>query len=326
MFSHRIFQRLLRLLRWLHHMDYAYCLPLLARLPVPVSFAIGHVRGKLNAALGRDWRSVALGTRHVLRTSLDGYSRLPLLSNPEQYMQWTRQRFEIESREELEGCWVAAHRLHKLSCTYENLERLQQRNNPQGGLVLLTPHMESFLLGIAFLGQVTGGRVNSMSSTVSKDPRLDPAVAEHFDRKYRGLEHYLNGGLVLDRELGLRPFYRMLERHETLVVLADAPVTPQGAAMEVDFLGGVRELAAGALRLAQHTHSDLGGFICRYKGMGRYSIEFCEIGSADDPQTVANIYRYFSEAILADPGKWWAADMLPHMPLKARANVVQHIA
>lgn len=318
---HRLFHRLLR---WLHHVDYAYCLPFLARLPVPISFAIGRVRGKLNAALGRDWRSVALGTRHILRMSLDGYSKIPLPSNHVQQMEWVRERFEIESREELEGCWVAAHRLHKLSCTYEKLELLQQRSNVPGGLVLLTPHMESFLLGIAFLGQVTGGRVNSMSSAVSKDPRLDPAVAQHFDRKYRGLEHYLNGGSVLDREVGLRPFYRMLERHETLVVLADAPVTPQGAAMEVDFLGGVRELAGGALRLAQHTHSHLGGFICRSKGMGCYSIEFCELGSADDPETIARIYRYFSEAILAEPGKWWAADMLPHMPLKSRSHILQH--
>ncbi len=312
------FRRFSRLVLWLHHIDYAYCLPVLARLPVSVSFAIGYVRGKLNAALGRDWRSVALGTRHVLRMSLEGYRKLPVLSNKEQQIQWTRQRFEIESREELEGCWVAAHRLHQLSCTYQSLERLQQRSrNSRGGLILLTPHMESFFVGVGFLAQIMTTRVNVMSSAVCKDPRLDIAVIQHFQQKYRGLEYYLNGGLVLDMETGLRPFYRMLERQETLVVLADAPVTPQGAAMDVEFLGGVRELAGGALRLAQHTQSTLGGFICRYKGMGRYSMEFCELGSADDPETITKIYRYFSEAILAEPGKWWAADMLPHMPLKS---------
>jgi lauroyl/myristoyl acyltransferase len=60
-------------------------------------------------------------------------------------------------------------------------------------------------------------------------------------------------------ENGLRPFYRMLAAKETLVVLGDAPKLPHGAAMTVGFLGGQRELAGGALRLAQRSGSDLGG-------------------------------------------------------------------
>lgn len=303
------------LLRWLHRLDYAYFLPLLARLPLPLSFALGGVRGKLNAVVGRDWRSVALETRHIWRMSLEGYQRMPVLANHAQRVGWTKQRFEVESREELEGAWVAAKQLPLLSCTFPSLGLLQKRNKDRG-LIMLTPHMDSFLLGIAFLGQETGWRVNSMSSAISKDPRLDAAVARHFDRKYRGLEHYLNGGLVIDMEVGLRPFYRMLERHETLVVLADAPAAPKGASMDVHFLGGVRTLAGGALRLAQHTQSDVGGFICRHKGMGQYQMDFCALGAADDPQTIDRIYRFFSESIVAEPGKWWAADMLPHMPLQ----------
>jgi lauroyl/myristoyl acyltransferase len=180
--------------------------------------------------------------------------------------------------------------------------------------VLLTPHYESFCLGIAFLGR-TGGVVNSMSSSVTQDPRVDPAVRRHFDDKYRGLETYLNGGRVIDMESGLRPFYRMLEQHETLVVLADAPVLPGGAAMSVNFLGGRRTLAAGAVRLAQRTGSDLGGFICAPTANGRYELTLCEPGPSNDPATIDRVYSFMSAAIMANPGGWWAADLLPFMPL-----------
>lgn len=83
-----------------------------------------------------------------------------------------------------------------------------------GGLVLLTPHYESFCLGIAFLGR-TGGVVNKMSSSVTQDPRVDPAVQRHCDDKYRGLGNLSRmAGASYGMESGLRPFYRMLEQHK----------------------------------------------------------------------------------------------------------------
>ncbi|MEG1455096.1 MAG: hypothetical protein RSC66_05925, partial [Comamonas sp.] len=85
---------------------------------------------------------------------------------------------------------------------------------------------------------------------------MDEAVQRHFHAKYRGLEQYLNGGKVMNMEEGLRPFYDMLKRRESLVVLADAPVLPNGAAMTVRFLGAPRKIAGGGLRLAQRTDSD----------------------------------------------------------------------
>jgi lauroyl/myristoyl acyltransferase len=120
--------------------------------------------------------------------------------------------------------------------------------------------------------------------------------------------------MVLDIEAGLRPFYRMLQNHETLVVLGDAPVLPNGASMTVDFLGAQRLIAAGALRLAQRSGSDLGGYVCRYLEQGRYELEMCPAGPSDDPETVGRIYRFFSAQILAQPGLWWAADLLPNIP------------
>lgn len=308
-----------RLLRLVHRADYAWWLPAIARLPLPLAYALARLRGRFNAATGRDWRSVALQTRHIRRQSLAGYALLPGAPPARTQEQWCRQRFATEARDELEARLVAARRLHELQCRFVPADAPQLCAKRERGLVLLTPHFDSFYLGIAFLARASGGRVNSMSSAVTQDPRVDPAVSRHFDHKYRGLERYLNGGRVPDIEVGLRPFYRMLENHETLVVLGDAPVLPHGAAMTADFLGGPRVLAGGALRLAQRTGSDLGGFVCRYRGPGRYDLLMCPTGPADDPQTLDRVYRFLSEQIMAAPGLWWAADLLPNLPLAAAA-------
>jgi lauroyl/myristoyl acyltransferase len=136
-------------------------------------------------------------------------------------------------------------------------------------------------------------------------------VRDYFTRKYQGLAAYLNGGSVMDMERGLKPFYRMLNNAETVIVLADAPRLPHGVPMDVDFLGERRVLAGGALRMAQHTDSDLGCFVCRHRGGGHYELALSVIGPARDPSTVAQVYDFFSHAILADPGRWWASDLLP---------------
>lgn len=304
-----------QLARWLHRLDYAWFLPRLARLPRPVAFALSAWRGRFNAALGRDWRSMALRTRHIQRQSLKAYALLAPTSSAKQRAQWCAQRFATEARDELEAQWVAAGRLHELHYQIAPPQWLALCRQRQRGLVLLTPHFDSFYVGIALLAQATGARVHSMSSAVSRDPRVDSAVSRHFDTKYRGLERYLNGGQVLDMEQGLRPFYRMLEAHDILVVLADAPVLPQGAALTVDFLGARRRLAGGAWRLAQRTGSDVGGFVCRHLGGGRYTVELCVMGPSSDDHTLARIYEFFSARISADPGRWWAADLLEHMPV-----------
>ena len=86
--------------------------------------------------------------------------------------------------------------------------------------------------------------------------------------------------------------------------------------MTVNFLGGARTLAGGGLRMAQRTGSNIGGFVCLPTGTGRYYMDWCEPGPADDPATVARVYDFFSAHILRNPGGWWASDLLPAMPMK----------
>ncbi len=306
-----------RLAKALHRWDYAVLLPLLARLPLRLGMALALWRGRLNALAARDWRSMALGTRHIHRMSLQGAQELARrgLIPPSHAAAAARQRFVVEARDEFEARLMWEARWGELACEFDPPDapaRLQHLLRDHGA-VLLTPHYDSFYLGIAFLAQASGCTVHAMASAVPADPRVDTAVTRHFDCKYRGLERGLRGGRVLDMEAGIRPFYRLLQGREALVVLADAPVLPDGAKMAVPFLGAVRELAGGAARLAQHTDSHLAAFVCEHLGGQRYRLRWCD-GGAYSPETMAGLYAFMGQAIASEPGRWWAMDLLPNLP------------
>lgn len=304
------------LCQW-HRLDFLMVLPALGKLPLWLAYSLARCRGHINAWLSKDWRSMAIGFRHTHYQTLASY-RLIAPSAPEsQLKSWRTGRYLSEAQDEFDARLLDQHRLCELRCTITPPDWRAMNPANSGGLLMLTPHYESFVMGIAFLAQA-GHKVNAMSSTVTQDPRVDLSVQAHFDKKYRGLEHYLNGGQVLDMELGMRPFYAMLESGQTLVMLADAPVLPNGAATEVTFLGGSRLIAGGALRLASKTHSAMGGFICQSSSAGHYQMQVYPPIPHPDTAALNAIYHFFSEAIYRNPGGWWAADLLHHMQPNAQ--------
>lgn len=302
-----------RALKWAHHVDFAWILPAIAHMPLGLAYRAADWRGRFSSMLGRDWRSMALGRRHIRAQSLSAYRLLSTSAGEESFSSWCAQRFMVEAREEFEAQLVAARRLDLLTCTYAPNHAMHLGPGRKRGLVLLTPHFDSFFLGVAFLAR-TRAKVNLMSSAVTRQPEVDEAVTRHFSDKYRGLEHYLNGGKVLDMEAGLRQFYRILERGEILVVLGDAPVLPDGVSAQVNFLGARRQLAGGALRMAQHSDSELGAYVCRHVSGHHYRLELSTIGPADDPRSIDAAYAFLGSAIEADPGRWWGADLLINLP------------
>lgn len=305
-----------RWVRRLHRLDYAHMLPGLAALPLWLAYGLAAWRGQLNAWSGRDWRSVALKTRHIRRLSLVAAKELLGAQRHGSASACVAERFRTEARDEFEAWLMHRRRWAELDCRFDPPDAPQRMLAAarERGLVLLTPHFDSFYLGIAFAAQASGCTVNAMASAVPNDPRVEPAVSAHFHAKYRALEQALNGGRVVNMEDGLRPFYRMLQRRETLVVLADAPVLEGGAAMVVDFLGGPRRMAGGALRLAQRSGAPMAAFVCRHLGGCRYELRWCDAGPVEDPATLTRLYRFLGDAIEAEPGRWWAMDMLPNLP------------
>jgi len=304
------------ILNLVHTLDYAVLLPLCARLPLPIGYKLSALRGWVNAMTKRDWRSVTMGTRHIARQATLGYRIIRPDLSDSQIRALVRQRYAVESREEFEGCLIAAHRVHKLHCTLGSDEFLEGCLSSKQGLILLTPHFDSFILGVVFLGQL-GLKINLMSSIGDGGMPINCAVINHFETKYAQMESYMNGGLVLPLESGLKPFYRMLERGECLVVMADVPAlasTVSGATPL--FLGVRRRLAGGALRLARKTGSNLGSFVCRYESDKHYRLDGSRIVDANKEDSLDVTYQFLSENILLSPGRWWASDNLPDMQLR----------
>lgn len=304
-------------LRWWHRFDFVVLLPILGKLPLWLGYPLARCRGYINAWLAKDWRSLAIGSRHIHHQTLASYRLITPNAAESQIKAWRTARYVAEAQDEYDARLLDQHRLGELRCAITPPDWRARSAAEGGGLLMLTPHYESFVMGIAFLAQ-SGHTVNAMSSAVTQDPRVDGAVQAHFDKKYRGLEHYLNGGQVLDMELGMRPFYAMLESGQTLVMLADAPVLPNGAATAVPFLGDSRFIAGGALRLASKTHSAIGGFVCQSSSAGHYQMQVHLPGPATDAKALDAIYHFFSEAIYRNPGGWWAADLLHHMQPNAK--------
>jgi len=296
-------------------LDYAILLPLLAQMPLTIGYKLSELRGWINGIIRRDWRSVTLGARHIARQATIGYRLMEPDFSDTQIRALVRQRFATESREEFEGQLIAAHKVHQLRCSLGSDEFLNRCLNSKQGLVLITPHFDSFILGVVFLGQL-GLKINLMSSIGDGSLSINRAVVKHFEKKYAHMETYMNGGRVLPLESGLRPFYKMLERGECLVVMGDVPAlnsTTKGGAP--DFLGARRRLTDGALRLARKTGSNLGSFICHYESEKQYRLEGSRIVNAHEEKSLDVAYQFLSEKIIATPGRWWASDNLPEMQI-----------
>jgi lauroyl/myristoyl acyltransferase len=293
-------------------LEYGWLVPAMARLPDALAYPLARWRGALNARHDRDWVSLSLRHRHVAAMAEQGLAQiLPAQAVGAAVVE----RFETVAREEMEARALELHGLgHFQMDVADALARLATR--PAGrGLVLVTPHLETFVLGIAALAS-TGARVHPVMSSVSEDPRVHPAIRAHFRLKYRGLERHLNGGQLADAETSMRYFYRALSQGDVVVVIADAPAPPDSPGVCLPFLGAQRQVAQGALRLATQSGSLLAAFACHWQGGRRHSVAMSELWDPQEDATAAyaHAFAFMEQHIRVNPGRWWASHLLPLYP------------
>lgn len=306
-----------RLVTRLQGVDYGWFLPLLGRLPLWLGYGLSSLRARLHAALQSDWRSISLGYRHVFPRCGKSYSLLFQNADQKQIHHWQIERFLTEARYHYECSLLIRTRVAELSCNHLINRNKFFQDTAGRGLLLISPHFDSFFLGIPFLGllfQAVGRPVNMMTSSVVQDPRIHHTIRAFYADTFRALEPYLNGGKVIDMEGGSKPFMEMLNRGEVVIMAGDAPALHYGSVMQIEFLGAERVLAGGVLRMALKTASQACGFVCRFLGPGKYEMEFTAVHEVVDASSLAAIYRFFSDAIYQEPGKWWASDLLLEMP------------
>lgn len=302
--------------RWLQGPEYDFFLPALGRLPQRLAYALAHWRGRVNGRHDRDWVSLAHSRPHVARQTRLALAELVPAGQIEAAL---HERYRTLAREEFETRLLARRGLQPFSVQAEAaLEALAQR--PAGcGLLLLTTHFETFMVGVAALA-ARGERVHLVISSVTADPRLHPSIRRHFRLKYEGVERLLNGGRLLEIESHSRHYYRALKAGEVVVMLCDAPALSPETGVWLPWMGQRRAVAQGALRMVAGTRCALGGFACHYLGGNRHALELSPLHppAADgvgQHASHAAVFAFLEQHIQRAPARWWGMHLLPHYPL-----------
>jgi lauroyl/myristoyl acyltransferase len=310
--------------RW-SGLDYGLVLPSISRLPFPLGQRLARSRGLMNASQGRDWAELATGQSYIAQRTRHAYSQIwPDMDADE----LVKQRYATASLEELEALWIANGRFAHRKLDLEPVRDLLSQRPPGRGLVVLTAHFDSFILGMLGLG-LCGATTHVMTSAVVEDERVPPAVQAHFARKYREAGRYLKGGGFWHVETAGRRFHRALQRGEVVVVVADAPAAgPDAPGVWVPWFGAERRLAEGALRLARSTRSAMAALLT--VGAGGDAQHWLCHGPLNPwglPNEAANsgeaeyraLFGFMEGVIRAHPGRWWGAHLLHNCPVRHTA-------
>lgn len=301
------------ILRGLVWFQFTILFPLAIHLSLPLARRVAGCFGWLCYRLDLDWRTVSLRQHFVRdRTRMAVASILPGASK-EEIEHLVRRRFVTSAHEELEGHYFSAVLPPLFTCRFVGLEAVRETMTRRG-IVFLTLHFDATLMGVKELGRA-GLVLNLMTSNIVEDARVPPEVRRYFANKYSGIERSLNGGHVMHNETHMREFYRALGRNEGVVVLCEAPATRPEEGLKIDFLGKLRSISPGGLRLAEKSGSAVAGFVCRRTANGGFELLFSPVVEPTDVagmrDSIVAVYRFLEAEILRSPDLWWAADLLP---------------
>lgn len=299
--------------RW-QAIDYGWLLPLMARLPYGLAHKLAKLRGTLHAKLGRDWAELSVGIRYIAQRTANTAQQLwPQLQTAD----IVKLRYQTISREEWHANILGRGSLKGLNCNLDALQRMLSQSSPNKGLVVLTAHFDSFIVGMVGLG-LCGRKTSVTTSNIYEHEQVHPAVSAFFERKYRGAETFLNGGKFMHVETSLRAYYRALHRKETVVVVADAPASLEGNGEWLSWLGQTRKVANGGFRMAQETDSLICAMLCVTDDAGEVSWLCSDVLDPEtSPEFAQRLFGFLEKNILAHPGKWWASHLLQDYPIQS---------
>ncbi|MDE2260346.1 MAG: hypothetical protein KGK17_08505 [Betaproteobacteria bacterium] len=311
---------MLRSLHWaweqaVSELAYRGVLPLAARLPFALGGRIAARRGKRDARHDRDWRSLSLHHPYVKNATRTALSELLPSAGPEALERALEERFVTASVEEWQAHLIIAGRAPEVTMHWEGLDPQRLHESAASGTVWMTAHFDSVMLGIVRLG-LAGLKFNLMTSTVVEDARIPASIRSYYARKYAAMARYFNGGRALQAERYLKPLYAGLPRGESAVILVDAPALVEEEGILLDFLGAPRYMAPGAVRMAEFAKAPMGAFVCLQERPGHYRLVIhppTVPGPEGYGAAAQQLYDFLSRQILARPGRWWAADLLPTM-------------
>jgi lauroyl/myristoyl acyltransferase len=310
--------------RFLHAIqgwDYGIFLPLMARLPLPLAYALSDLRGFLNARFSRDWAELALGFPYIAERSAKAYQEIHPLADAQVVRAWVIERYQTVAREELDGALVMAGRMNELKVDLTPVQAVLAQRESGRGLVVALSHHDSFFVAMLALARC-GVTAHLMISDVVFDERVHPKLRAFTRAKYDAYIREMNGGQFLSASAQTRAFFRdELLAGRVLMVVTDTPAEKRsGKGTWVQWLGRKRKMADGALRLAIETGSEMLAMRVRHEGPGRQvwscssligtsgPFELC--GAAQREAVYAPLAKFLEHAIYADTGRWSAAHLL----------------
>lgn len=315
-----------RLLRALSAWEYGRLVPASGRWPLPLGRTIARLRGWLNARFDCDWKTVSVQQHFLTARLADTFAQISTAraQNRESLRQLMRQRFTTAAREEWEAVLTVRGRLGELRVSFENINPLLERRAHGRGVVLLTAHFDSTLLGVSCLGRF-GVPIHLATSNVVLDPAVPVAIQSFFTAKYEAMQRHFNGGRYAHVETHLKSLYAALQRGEWVVILGDSPGAPDARGLGMPFFGRIRLFAPGPIRMARSVGADMVAMVCLFKGGNDYEVVLSEVESAAalaEPQAAERLYGFLENHIGTFPGRWWAAEQLPEFPIAEQAHAI----
>lgn len=288
--------------------------PLLARLPRALGMRGAVWLGETCRRLDIDWRTVAVREHFVAQRTAQALQELLPEASAKERAACLEERFRNAAREELEAHWFSSGMAETMDCCFENIEAIEACLAHGRGMVLLTLHFDATLMGVVHLGR-RGLKLNLMTSNIVEDPRVPASVQGYFARKYAAIQRYLNGGRSLHVESNLKAFYQGIRRGESAVVLCEGPALSTDDAVNVHFLGRLRALAPGAVRIAEKTAAPMAAFVCLREKAGSYRVVFSPVylpaPGGNHAANIPALFAFLDAFIRRHPERWWAADLLP---------------
>ena len=306
--------------------EYRTWLGITAKLPLPIGASLSALRGAINAASDRDWRSLSLGQPYVrertalalkelegIRTLQEGHHRSGNLS-ARSIKQRTRERFIYSAYEEWQAALIQKNRAEQLS-----FEGEAQHQKLPSQIIVATMHVDSPMLGLVQLGR-WGRPLCALSSDIVEDPRVHPAIQEFFAAKYCAMATYFHGGRYMHKEQELSKFIRAAVDGHSLAIFCDVPgKSGHATGYLAPFLGSSRLMAPVVHRLAKRLDLPVVGMLCRRLSASKYRVEFSQLCHPNEAADwLFPVYQFWSDKILEKPSAWWASDH--RLPIERKAE------
>ncbi len=294
---------------WLGWVDYGAYLPLMARLPKNLAYALADRRAA--AMMRRRSASQAAALQNLARVFPE--------KSASQLQECVRRYFRVQARDELESFWYRRPlSFFEKFVEVSGLPLLREAVAEGRGVLLFSGHVGCTGLFFVVMG-LHGIRLNIVGLPLDPElVELPPALIAYARKRVQKIEAAVREPFLLTGKGNYPLMLDKLRRGETLMLLIDVVPTLLKRRVSVEFLGrscqfgdGIASLhkATGARLLEWNIHQDLTSGVQRIEirdpGLG-------DVSRWSNQEIIQALARFVDERIRRHPEDWSQWDSLVH--------------